>query len=365
MLQKIKLILISENLWKKIIAYGLLIAFFYWLKDFAFVFLLTFMFSYLFFILAKNIQSKLKNKFKIQNKFVEKVTSLNFIVTVIYILFIWGFLYFISHLIPLLINELSNFSKHIPIVSEYTKQITESLRQVQQTKEVVSSDFNKLMNEKNVEIVINIVNHLKHFWWELMKGLISFILSYFFIIDRKRLHKYLKWIKQSSLSFLYKEYEFLFKKIAKWFLLVFRAQAKIALTNTILTYFWLHIIWFILWQTVPYLWILTFIVFIFSFVPVLWVIISSIPISLIVYNISWFVWVIYVIIMILLIHALEAYVLNPRFISEEVELPVSLTFLILLIWEHIFWAIWLIISVPMFYIMMEILRDFDKSIRSR
>jgi Amt family ammonium transporter len=43
-----------------------------------------------------------------------------------------------------------------------------------------------------------------------------------------------------------------------------------------------------------------------------------------------------VIVMILFIHTLEAYVLNPRFVSEEVELPVSLTFLILLVGEHIF-----------------------------
>jgi hypothetical protein len=37
-----------------------------------------------------------------------------------------------------------------------------------------------------------------------------------------------------------------------------------------------------------------------------------------------------------------------------------LTFLILLIGEHLFWPIWLIISVPLFYIFIEILRDFDK-----
>ena len=218
------------------------------------------------------------------------------------------------------------------------------------------------MNEKNMEIIINIINHIKHFWGEIFKAILAFVLSYFFIIDRKKLHKYLEWIKSSSVWFLYQEYAFLFKKVAKWFLLVFRAQFKIALVNTFLTWLGLHIIWLLLGQTFPYLWLLTFMVFIFSFIPVLGAIISSIPIALIAYNIWWFMWVVYVVVMISIIHALEAYVLNPRFISEEVELPVSLTFLLLIIWEHFFWPIWLIIAVPTFYIFMEIISDFDKSI---
>ena len=221
-----------------------------------------------------------------------------------------------------------------------------------------------LMSEKNIEIVKNTIQHIKSLWWEVMKFLLSFILSYFFVIDRKRLSKYLEWIKNSSLKFLYDEYAFLFKKIAKWFLLIFRAQSKIAIANTILTYLWLHIIWFVIWQSIPYLWLLTVIVFLFSFVPVLWVIISSVPIALIVYNISGFVWVVYVISMILIIHAVEAYILNPRFVSEEVELPISLTFLILLVWEHLFGPIWLIVSVPIFYIIVEVVREIDGKIKN-
>jgi len=72
-------------------------------------------------------------------------------------------------------------------------------------------------------------------------------------------------------------------------------------------------------------------VFIFSFIPVLGAVLSSIPIALIVYNIDGFHGVIVVILMVSIIHIIEAYILNPRFISEEVELPISLTFLILLI----------------------------------
>ena len=360
MLRKIKYLLSSEKLWKKVLAYGLLICILFFLKDFSFIFILTFLFAYLFYSLARFISNYLRNKFLINRKWIKNLTSINFLVSILYILFILFIVYFVSNLVPLLIKELSNLANHLPLMESYINHITESLRQIQHTKEIVSNDLNKFMTEKNIKIVINIVNHIKYLSGEIIKWIITLVLSYFFVIDRKKLHKYLGWVKNSSLSFLYEEYAFLFKKIAKWFLLVFRAQTKIALVNTFLTWLGLHLISFIIWQQIPYLWLLILIVFIFSFVPVLGVIISSIPIVLIVYNIAGFIWFIYVVLMILIIHAIESYVLNPKFISEEVKLPVSLTFLILLIGEHLFWPIGLIISVPLFYIFIEIFRDFDK-----
>ncbi len=364
MLKKIKYILLSDKLWKKIIAYGLLALILYFFRSFGFIFLLTFLFSYMFFSLAKFLANLIKKYIKSNKKIFQFLTSINFIATLLYLMFIATFIYFISSLIPLLVKELSQLGNHLPLVSKYIQTILSSLQQVQHTQQIVSNDINKLMNEKNIEIISNIINHLKHFWGEIMKGIIAFILSYFFLIDREKLKKYLEWIKQSSLSFLYEEYAFLFKKIAKWFLIIFKAQTKIAIANTFLTWLWLHIISFIIGQSIPYLGLLTAIVFIFSFIPVLWVIISSIPIALIIYNLAGFIGVIYVIIMILVIHTFEAYVLNPRFVSEEIELPVSLTLLILLIWENLFWPIGLLISVPLFYICIEIFKEFDKWINS-
>ena len=360
MIKKIKIVLSSDFFWKKIIAYTLLGGILYRLKDFWFIFLLTFLFAWLFYSLAKSIYNILTDK--LPNNKLKSLLNINLIVSWLYIGFILLSIYFISNLIPLLITELSNLSKHIPLLADYVNQITHSLKQVQQAKEVVGTDINKLMNEKNIEIIINIINHVKHFWGEIIKVLLAFILSFFFIIDRKRLHKYLEGIKSSSLWFLYQEYAFLFKKIAKGFLLVFRAQAKIAIANTLLTWLGLNIIWILLWHPLPYMWLLISMVFIFSFVPVLGAIISSIPIALIIYNVGGFIGVIYVIILISIIHGLEAYILNPRFISEEVELPISLTFLLLIIGEHLFWPIGLIIAVPSFYILMEIIADFDNSI---
>jgi len=367
MIQKIKIILWSDIFIKKVIAYVILIAILFAAKDFLMMFLITFLFAYLIFSMWKYLSDKLKTKFinikykKIINKFI----WINAMITYIYLFIIIWTIIFISHIVPILTTELNNFSKHIPIIADYTKDITTNLSELKNTNEIVSSDVEKMINEKNMWILLNTIDHLKKVWWWLITFFISFVLSFFFIIDRKRLYKYLEWIKKSSLKFLYEEYRFLFSKIAKGFLLIFKAQFKIAIANTILTYTWLFIIGLSIWEHIPYMWIIITTVFLLSFVPILWVFISSIPITLIMYNLIGVKWVIYILVMVLFIHSVEAYILNPKLVSEAVELPVSLTFLILIVWEHLFWAIWLIISVPIFYIFIEVLWNLDADLRSK
>lgn len=367
MIHKIKIIILSDIFMKKVIAYSILVLIMFIANKFIMLFLLTFIFAYLIFAFWKYISCKLKNIFinTKYNKISKKIFWTNAVVSYIYLLIIAWIIFFISHIVPILTTELNSLSKHIPIVSNYIQDITKNLSHIKNTNELVSSDIKKLMTDKNMWILSTTIEHIKKIWWWLITLLLAYILSFFFIIDRKKLQKYLEWIKKSSLSFLYEEYSFLFSRISKGFLLIFKAQSKIAIANSIFTFLWLLVISFIIWEHIPYMWTLITIVFFLSFVPILWTFISSVPIILIVYNLVWILWVIYVVTMIICIHMLEAYILNPRFISEAVELPVSLTFVILILWEHIFWPIWLIIAVPMFYSLIEIFWDLDKKIRKK
>ena len=66
-------------------------------------------------------------------------------------------------------------------------------------------------------------------------------------------------------------------------------------------------------------------------------------------------YVIYIFIMIMIIHAVEAYVLNPKFMASKTELPIFYTFLVLLVAEH-FWGTWgLIVGVPIFTFFLDVL----------
>ncbi len=58
--------------------------------------------------------------------------------------------------------------------------------------------------------------------------------------------------------------------------------------------------------------------------------------------------------MILAVHTLEAYVLNPKFMSSRTNLPIFYTFVVLLVAEHFFGTWGLICGVPIFTFFLDI-----------
>ena len=59
-------------------------------------------------------------------------------------------------------------------------------------------------------------------------------------------------------------------------------------------------------------------------------------------------------IIILVVHAIEAYILNPKFMSARTELPIFYTFVVLLIGEHFLGTWGLIVSVPIFTFLLDV-----------
>ena len=68
--------------------------------------------------------------------------------------------------------------------------------------------------------------------------------------------------------------------------------------------------------------------------------------------------------MIAIVHAVEAYYLNPRIVSSYVHIPVFVTFIILLVSEHFLGLPGLLIGVPLFIITLGFLEDIDLYISS-
>ncbi len=64
--------------------------------------------------------------------------------------------------------------------------------------------------------------------------------------------------------------------------------------------------------------------------------------------------------MIAVVHAIEAYYLNPKIVSSYMNFPVFITFIILLISEHLFGLIGLLMGVPLFSILTGLIEDLDK-----
>jgi predicted PurR-regulated permease PerM len=88
------------------------------------------------------------------------------------------------------------------------------------------------------------------------------------------------------------------------------------------------------------------IVFFAGLIPVLGVFISSVPILLVAFNIGGLHLMLLTLIMIVLVHALEAYVLNPNIFSAVFRINPVLTLIILYIGHRMFGMWGVLLGVP-------------------
>lgn len=120
----------------------------------------------------------------------------------------------------------------------------------------------------------------------------------------------------------------------------FRAQIFISLINTVLTTIGLAVIG--TGSTA----LLSVVVFSCGLIPVLGVFLSSVPIILVAINAGGLHMMTYVVVLILIIHALEAYVLNPRIVSAAMHINPVIT-LMILYFGHTLMGMWgVILGVP-------------------
>lgn len=367
--KKIWKLLWNKYFIQKLIAYLLLIGIFYSLQHFLLVLFLTFIFSYLFL----TFWSFLKEKFDIfidkilrninTREFFKRFFSLNIIIIFLYLIFIGAIFFALSDLLPQLTRELRELPKYIPALREPIMIVTSKLEEIKNINSQIWWSISEIFSKQDIDIILQVFEKIKAFWAIFLKVIIALILSYIFIIDRDKLAEYLKWIQKSNFWFLYHEYKVIIEKIVRTFGLVFKAQSMIALTNAILTTIWIFIIGLIHGSVFPFIYTLAIVVFICWFIPVLGTFISSFPILLIWYSTYWWLPIIFeIIFLISFVHAVEAYYLNPKIVSSYIKLPLSLTFLVLILSEHFMWFAGLVIWISSFYLVLELLRDADKII---
>ena len=169
-------------------------------------------------------------------------------------------------------------------------------------------------------------------------------------IELKKMNQFSNLFVQSGyFKWLFEDIRYFGKKFINTFGVVLEAQFFIAICNTALTMICLAV------MKMPQIFALGLMVFILSLVPVAGVIISLIPLSIIGYSVGGIRYVIYIFIIIMIIHAIEAYVLNPKFMSSKTELPIFYTFLVLLVAEHFLGTWGLIVGVPIFTFLLDVI----------
>ncbi|MFD2970729.1 AI-2E family transporter [Peribacillus deserti] len=208
----------------------------------------------------------------------------------------------------------------------------------------------KFASPQDLEKHFNMIySYVTNFGKASMQVILAIILSLFFLLEKKRIVKFSSRFKYGKFGGFFLELEYFGRKFINTFGKVIEVQFTIAFVNAILSTIALWILGF------PQLIGLAIMIFFLGLIPVAGVFISLIPLVTIAYSIGGGMQVIYVLVMITALHSLEAYVLNPKFMSAKTNLPAFYTFLVLIFSEH-FLGIWgLIIGIPIFIFLLDIL----------
>lgn len=173
--------------------------------------------------------------------------------------------------------------------------------------------------------------------------LLALLFSFLISLDLVRLVEEVRSLRNSRLRHFYEETAMPVVRFGYVVGRTIQAQAMIAIVNTILTWIGLAAI------GIPSLTVLLMIVFLCSFIPVLGVFISTVPIVLVAINSGDLYTAILVVIVVIVIHAVEAYVLNPMIYGQHLKINPVFVLIILFIGHHAFGVWGMLLGVPVAY----------------
>ncbi|EUJ19817.1 hypothetical protein MAQA_06678 [Listeria aquatica FSL S10-1188] len=177
----------------------------------------------------------------------------------------------------------------------------------------------------------------------------ALILSLFFSLEKERVTQFSARFLTSKVGFIFQDVAYFGRKFVSTFGVVLEAQLLIALVNTIITTAVLYLMHF------PQLLSLSIMVFVLGMIPVAGVIISCVPLSIIAYSVGGFTDVFYILLTVVVVHAIETYILNPKLMSSKTDLPVFYTFIVLIFSEQFFGVWGLIVGIPVFVFLLDVL----------
>jgi predicted PurR-regulated permease PerM len=219
------------------------------------------------------------------------------------------------------------------------------------------------LSHLDIEAYVSEVGNLLLTWVAWFGGfsvnfVLALLLSFLLLLEKDKLKKFGDTLEDSRISFLYAYFLNFGSNFARSFAKVMDVQVIIAFINCVLSTIALSFMGF------PQVFGLGIMIFTFGLIPVAGVVISLIPLSVVAFNLGGFAKVAAVLVMIVVIHAIEAYILNPKLMSSKTALPVSLVFIILIVSEH-YMNVWgLLIGVPLFIFLLNIFEvDYAKAFK--
>jgi len=323
----------TEDFIKKLFSMFLLVILFYSIRSMITLVLLTFVFSFLFY---KGVNFTYKG--------INKILPIKrkAIIILIYVLIFLGIGYLFYNYVPAVINQLHFIRKQVIHfnVNDY-KDILDSriLALIQQT------DLNSYLNQSGT-ILVRWLIKIQQFSLDIF---FAFVLSLLFMIEQDQLVNFVRKIETSKISFIYKYYKHLGKKFLNSFGKIMEVQAILSIINSVFASIAFAFIGF------DNVLGLGFMLFMLGLIPIAGLLIALVPLLIIAFNIGGVTKVIYVLAILGILHLLEGYILKPKLMSMSVNLPVFFVFVVLIFSEH-YMGVWgLIIGIPLFVFLLDIL----------
>ena len=322
---------------QRLLVFAVLGVFLYLMRGLLNLLLLTFILTYLMYSMQSFIIIRLKKILHIKQKIM---------VAILYIALAFAVVFGLYKVVPQAVNESTAVINHVveyyqrPHVNPFEKYLFDSIKGID-----VSG-----YTDQGVSFIYNFIKSVGNWGYNI---LIAFVLSLFFLLEKNRIMHFTSKFKTSKISGVYLEIAYFGRKFVKSFGKVLEAQVLIAFINSILSVIALAIMGF----HNPFA--LGIMIFLLSLIPVAGTIISLFPLSFIAFNEGGIMKVVSVLLMIVILHVLESYILNPKLMSAKTELPVFYTFVILIVSEHFLGTWGLIIGIPIFMFLMDVL-EIDK-----
>lgn len=331
--------LFRKPITKRLLTLAVVCLVLYLLRSMINLFLLTFLFTYLMYSAQKFLHGVIERVITVK---INKV-----IVTLILYLILIGLIVLgIYKYIPVAIHQIINI--------------------INQIIDMVANLRGKVYNDPILDYLTNVLKNLdigaylgnKSTYLFKLAGnvgeiglylILSLILSLFFILEKERVVRFVYSMKESKIAGFFSELQYFGNRLLNSFGKVIQAQILIALCNSIISIIGLWILGFK--QLIG----LALMIFLLSMIPVAGVAISMVPLTVIAFRMGGFTQVLYVILMILAIHAVEAYLLNPKLMSIKTNLPVFITFIVLIVSEQLMGVWGLIIGIPIFIFILDLL----------
>jgi predicted PurR-regulated permease PerM len=324
---------------------GLFIILFFIIHSLFIVLFLTFIFSYL-----ANSALDVFSRYqfiRLHHKFLTSIVFLLFITLII----ILGVI-----IIPSSYRDTVSLVRHIPptfnVIDFIKNNIMQQIPLVNRIDGQTISNFlaSQDLEKINIpDITAKITSFFGSILMIFIDILVSFILSFFIILEKKELQHFFTRIEKGPIGRYYLWIKPYFVVLADSFGKTFESQAIIALINSFLCTVGLYFLGF------RHLLALWFLIFIFSFIPVFGVILSSIPIMIIGFIIGGFPMVLQVLVLIIIAHFIEAYFLNPNIYASRAKLPIAIAFIALVVGEFVGGVWGLLLAIPTLYFLYNIL----------